>query len=966
MATYPYLNDNDFLKKIDNLQTKEIFVKIISLSWSEIEISNIEGLVTNGTININGNSAVRRTCSLTMQVGDMPMNEVKDLISIDKKIKLEIGVTNSTTFYPEYPILWYPMGLFIITDVSYTHNLQGISISLSLKDKMCMLNGFCGGVIPATTDFQKADISTDPTVVVEEYPTIYRIIEELVCHFGGEDVNNINIDSTLGNKIRQAVKWDGDKNKKFLVYHIPSSTENSEETNNIASSENGLTEDTPDWWYMLNETQLNKFLTGGREAIDEDPKEGEAIASTLPLIPINIEEEFLGWDGTHEYEDETGKTFIYEQGDDLGYKYVDFIYNESLIGQVGNNVCTILEKIKNKLGNYEYFYNLDGQFIFQEKQNFLNIAPEDFNQEFVNNFAYITPERYMVQYDSGQSQYEFNDGNIITSYVNSPKYDSIKNNYTIWGKKNLLRYHLAIDTKPELGKKYSYALFPTDDNIRNTERTIKLLKFEKPSVGLPGYLYKDSSGKYWIWRTAAEQKAIINKKIIDYTNKKEEFQEIIKIISKCKEYSDNIVVRYAEFIEEILFNLREKTTKVETTEENIDSTLDNASLNVTTILSRIIGYCEKYPRNMVSYFQYIDNLIDKIDIVIKYIEKIYSLYSTAAKYLKEVVTVENPNHTALDAANKLKEAKNLICGEAGSVENPQGPAIIAGKTLYKYILEQDYDTGKPVSLPEKEYGAKTLLWALSFEASSPLSLIASFFLIEDLEKERITTVENEAAKDWREELFLQGLEAEMNNEVTSFYYKELKSEWTKIYDMKNHCFYEDFLKNPWNYNFFLDFIEDDPEHDIIVSNLSIKEVGDRQTASTVESINCIFEPTPKNTIIINLDDLPEEIAIQKQWAQINEYNILYFPNELFENLGIGGTKNSAFEYIKSMLHEWVSYNEAITIQCLPIYHLEPNTRIKVEDSDSNIFGEYVISSISIPLDIKGTMSITATRALEKF
>ena len=274
MATYPYLNDNDFLKKVDNLQTKEIFVKIISLSWSEIEISNIEGLVTNGTININGNSAVRRTCSLTMQVGDMPINEVKDLISIDKKIKLEIGVTNSTTFYPEYPILWYPMGLFIITDVSYTHNLQGISISLSLKDKMCMLNGFCGGVIPATTDFQKADISTDPTVVVEEYPTIYRIIEELVCHFGGEDVNNINIDSTLGNKIRQAVKWDGDKNKKFLVYHIPSSAENSEETNNIASSENGLTEDTPDWWYMLNETQLNKFLTGGREAIDEDPKEG--------------------------------------------------------------------------------------------------------------------------------------------------------------------------------------------------------------------------------------------------------------------------------------------------------------------------------------------------------------------------------------------------------------------------------------------------------------------------------------------------------------------------------------------------------------------------------------------------------------------------------------------------------------------------------------------------------------------
>ena len=45
--------------------------------------------------------------------------------------------------------------------------------------------------------------------------------------------------------------------------------------------------------------------------------------------------------------------------------------------------------------------------------------------------------------------------------------------------------------------------------------------------------------------------------------------------------------------------------------------------------------------------------------------------------------------------------------------------------------------------------------------------------------------------------------------------------------------------------------------------------------------------------------------------------------------------------------------------------LEPNIRITVRDSESGINGDYMINSISIPLDINGTMSLSCTRALEK-
>jgi len=54
----------------------------------------------------------------------------------------------------------------------------------------------------------------------------------------------------------------------------------------------------------------------------------------------------------------------YESGQDVGYIYTDFVYPDELIGDAGNTVCNILDKIKNTLGNYEYFYDLDGNFVF--------------------------------------------------------------------------------------------------------------------------------------------------------------------------------------------------------------------------------------------------------------------------------------------------------------------------------------------------------------------------------------------------------------------------------------------------------------------------------------------------------------------------------------------------------------------------------------------------------------------------
>jgi hypothetical protein len=68
--------------------------------------------VTAGTVNIDGSSAVRRTCSLTLLAKDININNY--YWGLNTKFKLEIGLTNNIN--KDYPnIIWFPQGIFVIT-----------------------------------------------------------------------------------------------------------------------------------------------------------------------------------------------------------------------------------------------------------------------------------------------------------------------------------------------------------------------------------------------------------------------------------------------------------------------------------------------------------------------------------------------------------------------------------------------------------------------------------------------------------------------------------------------------------------------------------------------------------------------------------------------------------------------------------------------------------------------------------
>ena len=105
---YTYSNDKEFLSKIDALRIKEQWVKITLLEYdSEIPLKSIEGEITSGSLTKTGDSAVRRTCSLTCAVDAFKykVDDIRASYSISKKIYLELGITNDTSDYPDEKII---------------------------------------------------------------------------------------------------------------------------------------------------------------------------------------------------------------------------------------------------------------------------------------------------------------------------------------------------------------------------------------------------------------------------------------------------------------------------------------------------------------------------------------------------------------------------------------------------------------------------------------------------------------------------------------------------------------------------------------------------------------------------------------------------------------------------------------------------------------------------------------------
>ena len=410
---YPYLNNpyyvslnakNEqelFLQQIDNFINLRQYIKITLLDWNENPIKEIQGELSGGTINKDGSSSIRRTASLSaiFSAFEYSIEDLNLNFSINKKVFIEIGVKNETDSFKEYPILWFPQGVFFISDFSCNVSATGsVSANISLKDKMMMLSGDIGGKFNSTTILDEMDTIDEETgEVVTKKVLLYNLILELVNHFGGELLENIVIED-VPERIKSIMKWTGDT----PLYFIPQETGNGFEY-------------TP---------QL---------------KEPDNLVNALS----------------------------FNHGEDVGYIYSDFVYDMELVANAGESVCSVLDKIKQYLGNYEYFYDEYGVFHFREIKNYLNTT----QATTVLKDLEMNTEDYLVDISTvNKNSYTFSDKTNLISLNVTPQYGNIKNDYIVQGLRKVtgsdvsypIYYHLAIDNKPIPGNTYKNVLFYSD------------------------------------------------------------------------------------------------------------------------------------------------------------------------------------------------------------------------------------------------------------------------------------------------------------------------------------------------------------------------------------------------------------------------------------------------------------------------------------------------------------------------
>ena len=78
-------------------------------------------------------------------------------ISINKKIKVLIGYGNPLKSYKNYgDIIWFPCGVFVLSSANISRSTSGWTISITGKDKMCLLDGTAGGTLPASVTFHES------------------------------------------------------------------------------------------------------------------------------------------------------------------------------------------------------------------------------------------------------------------------------------------------------------------------------------------------------------------------------------------------------------------------------------------------------------------------------------------------------------------------------------------------------------------------------------------------------------------------------------------------------------------------------------------------------------------------------------------------------------------------------------------------------------------------------------------
>lgn len=875
------LLDSQFLLELDKHREREVYARVIALTFDEQPVETIEGQVTSGSINIDGASAVRRTCSLSLVAKDLNINDF--YWGIKSKFKLEVGLKNNINDnYPD--IIWFPQGTYLITTFNTSQTTNNYNVSISGKDKMCLLNGDLGGSLPASIDFSVEEyFDVESGVTTYTSIPIPKIIREAVHTYAGEPYYNIVIND-LDEAAVELLEYRGDV-PLYMLRDV-----NADEFVNYTI--NGDTQ-----CYLEDDTVFANPITLAEIEV-YDPR--LTIAAEVDVNPTRIHF------NNPTVQDEVFTVAKLEYGQAAGYRRTELTYSGDLISNIGEAITSILDKIKNMLGNYEYFYNLEGQFVWQRKKTYTSTS--------WNNIVKVDGDTYIEDAATSSSYtYYFGDGNLITSFQNSPVLNNLKNDYVVWGKRKSvsgteipIHYRYAIDTKPNEYTKL-------DGTIISTEE----YDWREVIYQMADDYYKHHTENDFLAQVANKNRELYPSGITGYE------QYYVDMISFWRElYNPNPESQYQEFVI-----------------KSTDVIKDGWSF--TTDQQLYVNGTYKQDLNAADNFKVEELYIYRQD------EKVQAMCPLIEGYVlddfyESIVNGQSNKYYLIDGANMRPV----------TLEEANGNQYLTIKSSL-YIKSEDEEYTSLIEIIRSGLNGRKDIYRKT-EGMYPIyTEKKDDDIMTDDVRGLYYALDNIYLMSMRKwNLAIDGNPVDDTQQPTpsAITYYIVNYDYN-ISDEDNRYWNKSIIDSPTSLNFWFDFLDAGGE----LGQFAVKNVGIRTKAVNDNLVKSIYyREVPK--VVFRTPDNNYDVS---------GYTTVQLGGDLENLFSISAQGKSAKDAVDELLYNYSYCIENVTISAIPIYYLQPNTRIYVKDDASKINGEYIVSKMTIPLAYNGTMSITATKAPEK-
>ena len=900
MKANPFL-DTLFLNDLYCQKHHKLYAKVVALNFNEDPLQEITGVVASGSVNVDGSSSMRRICSLNLLAGKVDMNKM--YWAIRSKIRVSIGLENS--FNPSYDnIIWFPLGTFILTSLNKTLNAQGYSIAIQGKDKMCLLDGSVGGQLFADHDFGKIEVTVGEGISKLEDIKIYDIIRNAVHRYASEPYHNIIIND-LDDCAVELLNYKG-KDMLLFIYEVIPKGQELPITNILFAKE---------WKDSAEPGSVNPNAPESLEAVFTSPftPEGES----KQRLPREGDSFVYG-------RDDLVYTIIKKVGfnDTAGYRLTDLTYVGDLIIAAGGSVTSMLDKLVSMLGEFEYFYDLEGRFVFQRKPIFVNFSwtgVQGMGENKYYDLASANSSKYI---------YEFNNTQLIDSFANRPNILAIKNDYTIWGKlsgtTSTIPVHLrcAIDEKPF----YYYSIYEDCLFITLSKEEWENDWRSKEYIPDPFTFYKEYYGKkkpnlyitvHYVEDAKEDEKWATEEHYADEQGLGQRLEE---------EFGDRDDDTFKIHVNHNGHYVNESGTVVDTMWESYPSVVYQGVKHY--IINRII-----FPTPIIDDAR----VVDWRDIIYQMaydgdlaMSEFDSQYETLLARYSEIAPLMNMVDVYTPAAIKaFRNEANSIYARMIMIEDKR-------ERLRDYQRSTDYFKYAPYYTDMLEY------WPRLYSSTSKRK---GAYYEYDSDNQKLIE-KREDIKDF------SYVSAETKEEDPY-----ARSWQSNHYWNPDYFSYEEESDTPLDIltpellPFWIDFIDTES----YLGQYCVDKIGRRSKVVKNDDIKSIMVRETPNILFVDGSKGDE--------AQSTElgYTIVNLPTSIANYFSLSSQGRNAKDELDAMIYEGTYCQETITLNSIPVYTLQPNTRIKVYDAINGINGDYIVKSFSIQLAHDGMMSINATK-----